>query len=169
MIGNHPAGPSSQDLDRPANTTRRKLYLSLEKLARFQSRVIKNLSFVGVAGAIFLPDMGLAQPLEVVVVGRTTCRALTAHQPAPGVAYQPGVDVHGKPVAPADLPSNTAGPEQVRVLLKRDLPVARGALGASEIVVGEVKVDLLTGKATLDGKPLDAGLQSDVLLACTRR
>lgn len=169
MNGNHPAGPSSQDLDRPANETRRKLYLSLEKLARFRSRVIKILSLAGVVGAIFLPEIGLAQPLEIVVVGRTTCRALTAHQPAPDVAYQPGLDVHGKPVAPADLPSSGVGPEQVRVLLKRDLPVARGALGASEVVVGEVKVDLLTGKATLDGKPLEAGLQSDVLLACSRR
>ena len=25
------------------------------------------------------------------------------HEPAPDVAYQPGVDVHGKPVVPADL------------------------------------------------------------------
>ncbi len=32
------------------------------------------------------------------------CRALVKHAPDAGVAYQPGVDVHGKPVAPADLP-----------------------------------------------------------------
>ncbi|MDE2029968.1 MAG: hypothetical protein KGI97_05310, partial [Alphaproteobacteria bacterium] len=42
-------------------------------------------------------------------VDKTICRAVTQeagvdyHQ-APGVAYQPGVDADGNPVAPADLP-----------------------------------------------------------------
>lgn len=169
MIGTHPAGSSSQDLDRPANATRRWRYLSAEKLARFRKPVIKILSFGGVFAVIFLPEMTIAQPLEIVVVGKATCRALTAHQPAPDVAYKPGVDVHGKPVAPADLPSANTGQDQVRVALKRNLPVGAAGLGASEIVVGEVKVDLLTGKATLDDKPLEAGLQSDVMAACARR
>lgn len=169
MIGNHPTGPSSQDLDRPANETRRWRYLSLDELARFRRAVIKILSFGGVFAVLFLPETLAAQPLEIVVVGRTTCRTLTAHQPAPDVAYKPGVDVHGKPVAPADLPSSGGGQDQVKVALKRNLPVGVAGLGASEIVVGEVKVDLLTGKATLDGKPLEAGLQSDILAACARR
>lgn len=34
------------------------------------------------------------------------CRALTKHTPSADVTYQPGVDVRGKKVAPADLPSN---------------------------------------------------------------
>src|SRR5690606_26258815 len=40
------------------------------------------------------------------------CRILPEHRPAPDVAYQPGVDVQGKPVVPADVnqvPFDAAG------------------------------------------------------------
>jgi hypothetical protein len=36
----------------------------------------------------------------------TYCRLLPQHRPATGVEYVPGVDVHGKPVIPADLNSS---------------------------------------------------------------
>jgi hypothetical protein len=38
-----------------------------------------------------------------VAISRRDCERLVRHEPAPDVAYQPGVDVHGRPVAPADL------------------------------------------------------------------
>ena len=38
-----------------------------------------------------------------VAISRQDCERLGRHEPAPDVAYQPGVDVHGKPVVPADL------------------------------------------------------------------
>ena len=38
-----------------------------------------------------------------VAISRRDCQRLVRHEPAPDVAYQPGVDVHGRPVAPADL------------------------------------------------------------------
>lgn len=39
-----------------------------------------------------------------VAISERDCRQLTVkHEPAPDVTYQPGVDVHGNPVAPADL------------------------------------------------------------------
>ena len=38
-----------------------------------------------------------------VAISRADCQQLVRHEPAPGVTYQPGVDVHGQPVAPADL------------------------------------------------------------------
>lgn len=38
-----------------------------------------------------------------VAVSRKDCDWLVHHESAPDVAYQPGVDVHGQPVAPADL------------------------------------------------------------------
>ena len=104
------------------------------------------------------------------MVGRETCRALTAHRPAADVEYKAGMDVQGRPVAPADLPAEpTAGPDQIRVALKRDVVIGAGNLGASEIVIGEVAVDLKTGKAMLNGKPLDQTFQSDIVAACSRR
>ena len=36
------------------------------------------------------------------------CKALTKHTPSADVAYQPGVDVHGKKVVPADLADQSA-------------------------------------------------------------
>ncbi len=36
-------------------------------------------------------------------VTEADCARLVKHRPAPGVEYRPGVDVHGRPVAPADL------------------------------------------------------------------
>jgi hypothetical protein len=51
------------------------------------------------------------------------CRYLPAHQADAGVAYQPGVDVHGKPVVPADLDAApvAALPETITVPLSIDL------------------------------------------------
>lgn len=172
MANDRWSGFPSQDLGH--RRTGRKRYLSLEKLVEFGGGVIKILSLAMAVAVILFPYPLRAQPLEVVVVGRDTCRALTAHRPAPDVEYKPGVDARGRPVAPADLPPEPApgpksGPDEVRVALKRDLAIGAGNLGASEIVVGEVAVDLKTGKAMLNGKPLDQALQSDVIVACSRR
>lgn len=38
-----------------------------------------------------------------LTISEADCRLLTRHEPAPDVAYQPGVDVHGQAVTPADL------------------------------------------------------------------
>lgn len=47
-------------------------------------------------------ETGLAEPARVTVT-RADCQRLVQHIPDAGVAYQPGVDVGGRPVAPADL------------------------------------------------------------------
>src|SRR5271168_4053724 len=53
---------------------------------------------------------GLVQPDGRIVITRDMCnQASVQYQPAPDVAYQPGVDVYGRPVAPADLPNSGAG------------------------------------------------------------
>ncbi|WP_374373083.1 hypothetical protein [Dongia sp.] len=53
---------------------------------------------------IALPLVLLAGPsLADVAVSKRDCDRLVEYQQAPGVEYQPGVDVHGRPVAPADL------------------------------------------------------------------
>lgn len=38
-----------------------------------------------------------------VAVSRQDCSRLVQYQQPPGVEYQPGIDAHGRPVAPADL------------------------------------------------------------------
>jgi hypothetical protein len=46
----------------------------------------------------------VAEAADNSAIDPALCRALTKHTPDADVAYQSGVDVHGKPVAPADLP-----------------------------------------------------------------
>ncbi len=53
-----------------------------------------------VLGALLLASPGAEAEL---LITRRACDWLVRHQPAPDVDYQPGIDVHGQPVAPADL------------------------------------------------------------------
>jgi len=94
-----------------------------------------------------------------VQVSRKDCQALVRYVPDPGVAYQPGVDVRGRPVAPADLPGST-----IQGVLPRTVefdvsfyPMAGrwpGRFDQSELYVGTVRYDLGTGEVLFNGVPL---------------
>ena len=59
-----------------------------------------------IIGSIVLMLMALtwAAPASAeIAISRKDCERLVRHEPAPDVTYQPGVDVHGRPVVPADL------------------------------------------------------------------
>lgn len=58
------------------------------------------------------PPGGVAQaPNGALVISSKTCDELAAAKPTvPGADYQPGIDVNGTAVAPADLPSATPSP-----------------------------------------------------------
>ena len=66
-------------------------------------------SMAYLAPALFLLAAALAAPpaaaheKATVAITRADCARLVAHRPAPDVAYQPGVDVYGREVVPADL------------------------------------------------------------------
>jgi hypothetical protein len=54
--------------------------------------------------ALVLVAVAWAAPASAeIAISRKDCERLVSHQPAPDVTYQPGVDVHGRPVVPADL------------------------------------------------------------------
>ena len=54
--------------------------------------------------ALVLVAVAWAAPASAeIAISRKDCQRLVNHEPAPDVTYQPGVDVHGRPVAPADL------------------------------------------------------------------
>lgn len=59
--------------------------------------------------ALFMGEPAFAQ--TKYVLSEADCRLLTRHVPAPDVAYQPGVDVRGRDVVPADL----GGAQTIRV------------------------------------------------------
>ena len=53
---------------------------------------------------LFLATVAWAAPVSAeIAISRKDCSRLVNHEPAPDVTYQPGVDVHGRPVVPADL------------------------------------------------------------------
>lgn len=51
----------------------------------------------------------------------TFCRLLAEHVPAADVEYKPSVDVHGKPVAPADLGQSPNNFETIEIPVELDL------------------------------------------------
>jgi hypothetical protein len=54
--------------------------------------------------AVALLAFGWIAPASAeIAISRRDCERLVRHEPAPDVTYQPGVDVHGRPVVPADL------------------------------------------------------------------
>lgn len=52
---------------------------------------------------LILTSLLAASAQAEIAVSRKDCERLVRHEPAPDATYQPGVDVHGNPVAPADL------------------------------------------------------------------
>lgn len=53
--------------------------------------------------ALALSFLWAAPASAEIAISRKDCDRLVNHEPAPDVTYQPGVDVHGRPVVPADL------------------------------------------------------------------
>lgn len=66
--------------------------------------------------------VGLARG-ETVTVSAADCRKLATHRPSDDVTYKPGVDVHGKAVAPADLNGGYASmvPDEITIPISIDL------------------------------------------------
>ena len=112
-------------------------------------------------------------------VTKTECLRLFQHQPAPDVAFKPGVDVYGRKVAPADVPN--ASPFQVpseividfSVDLNEKYGIGQDAEGnkrysATTETFGNVRVDPLSGKVTYGGQPLD-GVDTEAIRDACRR
>ncbi len=129
------------------------------------------------------PGIAAADPVGVsgasVYVTRSDCMALVRHHPSADATYQPGADVHGKYVAPADLPGGNAGftlPDKVQFDLKinpMDYAAGQpngttGKYANTALTVGRVSVDLKTGQTLLNGKPLDGEQDQYILDACRK-
>lgn len=114
---------------------------------------------------------------EEIRVSHDACRNLARYQPAPDVAYRPGVDARGRSVTPADLgPSRPLVlPDVVSFDINMDLKkYSQGGLansprmGSLEFSAGTVTVDVTTGQVTFDGQPLTDEDQALLAVECQK-
>jgi hypothetical protein len=109
-------------------------------------------------------------PRPALEITEADCRALLVeHRPAPDVAFQPGVDVDGDPVAPADLPGGleVAPPTTFIIPIEIDLVDRLGILPAdfeADALVGTVLYD--DGELFFDGQPLADPARAAIAEAC---
>jgi hypothetical protein len=83
------------------------------------SRLPSLFSALGILCSFF----ALNAHAETVKLSTGDCTKLVQHQPADDVTYKPGVDVRGKPVAPADLGggTNMQIPDEIDIHIGIDL------------------------------------------------
>ncbi len=120
------------------------------------------------------PTGGIAAAADgAIEITRADCSRLVKHVPAPDVTYQPGVDVHGKPVAPADLDGGyqVALPRVIRipitVLLDERFGIpANSVLYKAEAEIGVAEVDLVDGRVTFNGQDLAPAEAQALSAAC---
>lgn len=167
----------------------------MKRTAILLATLVAFMSPAGIAAAQdnpFSNDGGLGEPAADpprarvkpdhirLQVTEADCRRLVAHQPAADVAYQPGVDVRGDAVAPADLPgSNALGEKLLETEIAFDLELnpllfaGNAALANSfdeaTVNFGRVVYDRDSGRMTLDGEPLTDPQTAAISKACRER
>ncbi len=154
----------------------------IKDLFRFQSRVSLCSVPARVAGlallsAALISSSALAAD-PYLRISDDDCRRLIRHSPSADVAYQSGVDVRGKAVAPANLNANEPGgqpelimprfiliPIEVDLFDRFGLP-PDGESYEADAFIGEVTVDLVTGEAFFNGQPLQDQAQAELAARC---
>lgn len=97
--------------------------------------------------------------MSTVTIAKSDCILLVEHVPSADVAYQPGVDVRGRKVAPADVEASPDLRDIVPDVLEFSIalnPLKGGVarFGETALEVGKVRFDMKTRRATFNGKPL---------------
>lgn len=117
------------------------------------------------------PDAAHDRP----VVDLSLCRRLTRHVPAADVEYRPGVDVHGRAVAPADLPGSAGAQPPIPIDLPLSVDLARRMgidLPSVPYLPDDVTAVWLTvvgNQLYLNGQPIDPGAEERLYVYCRAR
>jgi hypothetical protein len=137
---------------------------------------------VAAAGSTAMADQVTVAGSPVYVT-KSDCARLVEHRPVPNATYQPGTDVHGKYVAPADLPAGGPSnvlPDKVHFDVRvnpltfsqrgaeGDHSSASGKYDKTEMPVAHVEVDLQSGQATFNGRPLTSSQDQALREACRK-
>jgi len=110
------------------------------------------------------PGGMIVTPDGLTVISSDLCGKLSPDA-VPGAAYKPGVDVNGKPVAPADLPAAPARATNFPIEVKLDL---RKHAGAPEHQGGAIFafLNVRDGQAYFNGEPLTEDETGAIIAAC---
>jgi hypothetical protein len=149
-------------------------------LSKVHLRVFHVIFWAGLAlsGPVLAQTRPAGAPAETATIQVTgvDCRRLfVEHRPAPDVAYRPGVDVQGRPVVGADLnptpqirvPETVAF--DVAVDLRRFGIAQTSPLFQPNVKLGEVRVDVASGKTLYNGEPLGNPEIEALREACRRQ
>ena len=130
-------------------------------------------AIVGFAVSTVASTVSVAEP--VIIISKNDCSRLVAHQPAPGVTYTPGVDVHGRAVAPADLPGQPqmAIPDEIAIDVTVEIQQRFGIPSNSALFKPEARVGTVVvkpdGSATFNGQPLTSPEQQALSALCQQQ
>jgi hypothetical protein len=108
---------------------------------------------------IFVISGAEAAGESAVRVTKSDCIRLVEHHPSADVAYQPGVDVRGRKVAPADVEIAPALEKLIPEILEFSIalnPLKGGAarFGETSLSVGTISFDMKTKRAMFNGERL---------------
>ena len=127
---------------------------------------------IPIAALILVSAMTAATAQITVEITEQDCGQLVQHVAAADVAYQPGVDVNGNAVAPADLngPQQIPAPDVISFPLTLDLADRLGiALDDVDIlarpVIGDVAITS-DGRVFFNGEPLTSDEQHELAQTC---
>ncbi len=144
---------------------------------------MKNTPFISAAFSAFLVAVSLAPcgataatkadpNAPTVTVTKKDCDQMVAYTQPPGVAYEPGIDVHGRAVAPADLnqPLMIKPPEEFSFSLDYSLagkvPGAAGKAYEPHFNLGTITVK--NGVPYFNDEPLTSEDQRRLSQACQK-
>ena len=108
---------------------------------------------------IFAAAEAQAAKDTAIRITKSDCIRIVEHHPSADVAYQPGVDVRGKKVVPADVEASPDLRNIVPQVIEFSValnPLRGGAarFGETSLAVGKVSFDMKSRRATFNGKPL---------------
>jgi hypothetical protein len=114
-------------------------------------------AITAVAGLLVFASAAPAAEVGYLALQDGACDQLVEHVPDADVTYQPGVDVHGNPVTPADLNPPVVMPDTFLIPLELDLFDAFGIPADPDLFEGTIvigTVELQGKRVTFNGQPL---------------
>jgi hypothetical protein len=109
-----------------------------------------------------------------IAVDPAACQWAVKHEPAPDVAYQPGVDVNGDPVVPADLDGGARlqMPQRIEIPLTARLAQLLPRTGGGVRPRADAYLGLLTvegDQVLFNGQPLTDPAEDELAALCRQQ